>query len=72
MKITKMIAVAAIAGAATTASAGNPTMSAGDDSIVIIPAETMAAGSSLGSLGGAAPALIGLLVLGAVAAGSGS
>jgi len=71
MKITKMIAVAAIAGAATTASAGNPTMSVGDDDIVIIPAAP-AAGSSLGSLGGAAPALIGLLVLGAIAAGSGS
>ncbi len=71
MKITAFVAAAALATAASTSFAGDIS-DAGtmDDDIVIIPA-TQPAGSS-GSLGGAAPAIAALLIIGAIAAGSGS
>ena len=69
MKLTKVLAIAAIASTSTAAYAGNPT-TAGvlDDQVIILPEDTDGSAGSLGSLGGAAPAIIALVLLGAVAA----
>lgn len=72
MKLTKVLAVAAIAGTSTAAYAGNVANVQVEDQPIIITEPEVVAGSSMGSLGGVAPALIALLLLGAVAAGSGS
>lgn len=77
MKITSVVAAAALATAASTSFAGDISEAGTmDDTIIIITDDTTgsSAGSlgSLGSLGGAAPALLALLVVGAVVAGSGS
>lgn len=76
MKTTTLIAAAAIATAgATTATAGNILDASNDPVIEIIDvAPPGSSAGSMGSLGGGVvvPALIGLLVVGALAAGGGS
>ena len=76
MKITTLVAAATIATASTTAYAGNPTsVGTADGNVIVVmdPDTGGAATGSMGSLGGTVlPILGGLLLLGAVAAGSGS
>lgn len=77
MKITTLIAAAAIAGAATAAQADDATVAGTVEGDIVVKSMLPAAGpaGSLGALGGLAaiaPVLGMLVVVGAVEAGSGS